>query len=249
MLQNNINVYWASKTHSLTACEPDTAIKDLSARISLMTNGDPNGSIDVKRCPAVIGDLRNTYRVRSPLKYNLKWDGIGYITSSLKSQQFYDENVRIRDIAAGLLTLDFGLHMFFTDAPSLIIEQRHARYSLTSFSKNTSMVEGSFDIGKWIRPLDCAFFINNPNVLLEINHGDPLYYIKFYTDKKIIFHKFMITAEIDSFIKDLHQSRRTSHDIKFEQPSSNGLEKYYYMFQQSMYKKHIIKLIKQNILD
>lgn len=249
LTDHSIVVYWAILDNTFGSTDPDLAYIDLSNRVKAMDNFKPNLTTEIKSCPAVVHHLKNIFRVKSPLKYDICWDGKDSFTSTLRDQEFFNKNVLIRDGNTGFLSFGFCSLVFFTEEDSLILEQRQAFLSFNEFSKNVSVVEGSFDIGKWFRALEFAFFIKEPNKILAIERGDTLYYLKLHTEKKIKFQKFFLTPELINILKEIQNGRihvREDSKLKF---MFTKLEKYYQVFQQSRYKTRIINLIKQNLLD
>jgi hypothetical protein len=251
MFKKNIDVYWASLADvSLDTLDPDSSFLDVIDRIKQMdpANKCPGDSINIARCPSVQEHLKNCFRIRSPLSFNIKWDSrhTPSFVSTMYDQTFFDKNVYLRDVNSGFVSFAFGQMLFVTEEPSLLLEQRHASHSVSNFCKNVSVVEGVFDVGKWFRAVDLAFFINNSNSLIDINRGDTLYYVKFHTKHKINLHKFHLDKEIDSILTNFLNKRHQLHGNNDDQ---NKLEKYYQYFKQSKYKKFMLKKIKQNVIE
>lgn len=254
MFKKTIDVFWTGigpKQHSLgpVTFEPDSALKDLAERVQMMDNYNPHLSTDLKKCPAVTNYLKNTFRIRSPFDYNIRWGGSQSdpaFASTMRDQKFFEDCVCVRDGATGFLSFRFAQMCFVTEEPSLVIEQKHAGYSVSDFTKNVSVLEGAFDIGKWIRTLDLTFFINHPNYLVDIKRGDTLYYIKFHTQHKVNLRKFHLTPEFEDIVDQIVLTQRSSNHKNI---GINKMEKYYNFLKQSKYKKYILKLVKQNVLE
>jgi len=250
-----VTVYWTSVNYPFQCFEPDPAFHDFNKMLLSPTCEDQSfSSTSVKYCPAVTDHLKNVFRIRSPIPYSISWDGKNNFNTNHGSQELFDNLVLVRNSKAGLLSLSLCRYVFFTEEPELILEQRHANYSQTAFNKNISVIEGSFDVGKWFRSLDFAFLINKPDCFLELNSGDALYYVKFHTYKKIKFVKFLFNAEIREIFNSISNIKSYINPCPLKDDTSlsfvySKLERYYQVFQRSMYKKHILKLIKQNILD
>jgi hypothetical protein len=49
------------------------------------------------------------------------------------------------------------------------------------------LIQGTFNIAKWYRPINYAFEIIDDSKPINIKRGDPLFYIRFLTDEKINF--------------------------------------------------------------
>lgn len=241
MFSKPLTVYWCNPYFNITAFEPDTALIDFSERIKMMGDENFHLSSSIKYCPVATSHLLHTFRVKSPTKYNIMWDGKDF-HSQIGTQNLFDRSVIVRNQNAGLLTFQFGGMLMFTEEASLMVEQRQASYSISDFTINTSVLEGAFDIGGWFRSFDCVFFINHQNKYINIEAGDSLYYLKFFTDRKIKFVKFNPAQEIMNIMSNLSESRNPAVRKK-------SLDYYYNLLLRSHYKKHIIKLIKQNILE
>ena len=50
-------------------------------------------------------------------------------------------------------------YIFFTDTKSLEMEVYPAFMESNDFVNKANLIPGVFDIGKWYRPLDCAFHL------------------------------------------------------------------------------------------
>lgn len=244
LFKKTANVYWTSIYFPATSSEPDSALRDLLAVQERLSNEDPIGSAFIK-CPAIKNHLRNTFRVKSPTKIDIKWDGDKLFNTFTHDQKFFDEYIKIRDNRGALVTYRF-YYLFFTEEPSMLVEQRQAQYSFNDFSKNVSLIEGHFDIGKWFRPFDIAFFLKEANRVVTLNRNDTMYYLKFHTEKNIKFIKFNLTSEITKIYDNLTEGIKL---INKEKKGIRNLNLLYDMFQHSRYKKHLLKLIKQNTLN
>ena len=242
-------VYWACQNHQYEAPEPDFAVHDLHDRVIKMSDQFPERSSMILRCPVAVGHLKNTFRVKSPIDYDITWKDSNKFVTTQQDQNFFDNSVFIRDYKTGLLTYKFASYIFFTEEENLDMEIRHANYCNKSHATNTSFLEGSINIGKYFRAIDCAFFINHPDVLVSVNRGDALYYTKFNTTKKVRFKKFLLTPEILNFKNAVVDA------VKFVKPGYpnttilDRLKVYYEIFKTSHYKKLIIKHIKNNLLN
>ena len=247
-MKEEITVYWACTDFGFVAPAIDNAYRDLHSRIKSMDGTNPHISNDVRLCPSSNNYIKNTFRVKSPIDYNITWSGNRFSSSS-KDLEFFERFVLQRDTSAGFVTLSFANYIFFTEEPSLLMEVKNSIYANNSFNNNTTLVEGSMDIGKWYRNTDLTFFINNSNTTVDIKRGDPLFYVKFITDKKIKMQKFDFNPELRYIKDEIFHNRilisESYKDIKL----LDKLEMYYNTFRESQYKSRIIKLIKNNLLE
>jgi hypothetical protein len=74
-----------------------------------------------------------------------------------------------------------------------------------------STIEGEFDIGKWVRPID--FAIETPldkETNISFKRGDPMYAIKFKSDSKV---KLEYDHYEDGLIADTHLSQTSIRQV------------------------------------
>lgn len=100
---------------------------------------------------------------------------------------------------------------------------------------------GSFNISKWFRPINPDYILWENAKSLSVRAGDPAFYIRFLTDRKIILKQFDLDYELYEII-----SQALQHKNFFPKES---LEKLYDRFIKSNRHKKVIKLIKNNILE
>jgi hypothetical protein len=247
-MSDEVIVYWTPVRFPEVTPAIDLAIHDLNNIVGEMSGDLPGRSTSIINCPAITGTLKNTFRVKSNLNYDLTWSDNGF-HSSQKNQEFFNKYVKIRDTKTGLVSIDSLGMLFFTEAPSLIMEVKNATYARNNFRSTSIFTEGSFDIGKWYRPTEISFFFMNKNSTVNICYDDSLYYVKFLTEKKVRLKKYHFTRNLadrlDGFIVNRDNIKDNFKDIKF----INKLQKYYNAFEQSRYKSYILKEIKNNLME
>lgn len=59
---------------------------------------------------------------------------------------------------------------------------------------------GEFDIGSWFRPFNLDYHVPMSTRKLEFKEDDPLFYIEFFTDKKIVFKRYINTPFLCSLM-------------------------------------------------
>lgn len=245
-----IVVYWNNRLFNYEAIEPDYAIKDLHNRVMKIGDPDIHNTKSVLRCPVASLYMKNTFSVKSPIDYSVRWDKENsLVTTEHGDQDLFDQVIFVRDYKTGVISFNFGSNFFFTEEDSLIAEYKSASYASNSLVNNSSFIQGEVDIGRYFRSTDYCCFLNRPEESLEVKRGDSLHYVRFLTDKKIKFKKFNMTSDIKSIIQPITQAvPRTSnrlHNISVW----GKMEQYYDLFKTSQIKKQLIKHIKANILD
>mgnify|MGYP000905272507 CR=1 FL=1 len=98
-----------------------------------------------------------------------------------------------------MFSLEFKYIFYSKD--SVVMEMIPAALDKNDFVSNTNLISGQFDISKWIRPVSPAFEIIDDEKVLTIRRGDPLYYIKFRTDKKVNLVRVKQTEELEKIEK------------------------------------------------
>jgi hypothetical protein len=209
-MNNTVNIYYNAgyfcknynndgvfRHQTLAYFKPEPVLKIIS--------DDRNKKSIFLKCPAFQDFYKNTFLIRSPtdlhisLKRNLHTGDLE-VTEHLHDQRFFDEyfTIRFENLDFPVLSLEFP-HVFYSDE-SINIEQTAADMHNNEFLNNITVINGKFDISKWIRPINFAFEIIDENKPLIIKKGDPLYYIKFLTEKKINFIQFYDYDDITKYI-------------------------------------------------
>ena len=111
-----------------------------------------------------------------------------------------------------------------------------------SFNNATTLVPGTFDIGKYFRTLDCAFHIKEGYDTVSIKEGTPFAYITVLTNKKVQFKQFIATPEI----LNIHEGVLSIKDNRC--PMYRPLNWYYNIFNRKKLKKMLLNKIKGNLV-
>lgn len=231
----SINVYWTLLEETwLGAEEPQPVFKKF-----MNVKGD--NSLDVAhKCPAVQDAMKNTFEIKSTVDYSMKFFD-DKIQSKHHDQKFFEDHVFIRDLKRKNVSF-VHKYIFFTDEKSLLLEgQVFPFLENNEITKRTFFVPGKFDIGKWFRPVEFAFYMKDGYDEFIINENDVYSYVRFFTDKKINFKKFIPTMMIYKFAN-------SSSDLSKFSSSKNSkkLNDYYTKFN---YKKRLLKEIKENLCE
>lgn len=232
-----IDVYWTpvhtGVLSSMRFLEPSPAGTVLSREHSL----EPNH--DFRRCPAYNDYFKNTFGLHIPVDYEINindeqvWTDVG-------DQEMFDGLVTVRSLENRLISLQFS-YMFVAEEP-LEIESFGAHTVQNDFTNNTIMVPGKYDIGKWIRQLDTAFFVKDGVDKLKIPADQVYSFVRFNTDKKINFKRFHYSQELKDLI-DEELAGRWGKGKSFV-----SMPWYYEMLRKSQYRKYMMKFIKNNVL-
>ena len=167
-----------SEWQNVAVQPPELAYKSIAA--------DRENS-DILPCPAIQGYFKNTYLIRSPIDFVLT-PKVNAKTFSIDrfDQKFYIEWVIRRpgdfvNPKRPICTL--GPKLVFVADEDVIIESLPAMMHDSETLRNIRVIPGTYNIHRWMRPLDFTFEILDPSVPLEFKRGDPLFYVRFIDPK------------------------------------------------------------------
>ena len=129
-----------------------------------------------------------------------------------------------------------------TESDNLELSQLPAYLHPNQFTRNSVIIPGTFNIGKWPRPLDVAFYLLDK---IEIKEGEPLYYIKFNTKESINFKRFIVTERYKKYTNDIILASR-----KLERPKIKKLSYFYNLINNApKLKIMMLEEAKSNLLE
>jgi len=137
------------------------------------------------KCPANATFLKNLFVVKSPFDLEIKYFRDEKRVWVSQKQNFVEHMIDPRFIN-NYTEKDYALcsllvsYMFVADEPVWI--EVYPPF-LHGEVKNTRLINGTFDIYNWQRPVDFSFEILNDKKPIKIKEGQPLYYIKFVSKK------------------------------------------------------------------
>ena len=181
---------------------------------------------------------KNTFVIKSPMSSDVRIssDGNQYFTDDTKGIWFVQEDVldnRIR------IDLDFG-YIFFAEE-SVEMSMYPPYLHKTKFMNTATVASGKFNISKWFRALSPSFILWENESTVSIEKDEPLAYLNFETNKKVILKQFELTKEIKSI---MDQSLFYRDMFPF-----TTLNELYNKFTKSNRHKVLLKLIKENITE
>jgi hypothetical protein len=236
-----MKVYWGVLSNNNSVSDlcfekPLTSNRDLLSK-PLATKEPRN---NFKMCPAFRDSVSNMYTLRFPFAYNLMFQN-GGVSSTKLDQQFFDDIVDIRSIEDNMYSLRFG-YFFIAEEP-LEVHITGSYMCENEFTNKTIMFPGKFDIGKWIRPLECTFLVKKGVESISFNQGDAYSHVKFDTNENIELVRFEVTARLlDLVDKEMAAKRHKPNSFLH-------MNWYYNLLKKSKYKKAIMKEVHNNVLE
>jgi hypothetical protein len=147
------------------------------------------------RCPAFTQKIKNTYVLRSPwdLDFTIDKNGV-YSTNELMSK------VNFENMSSRILQVHMP-YIFFAES-SCEATIMHPYLHHNSFTDNGNTVYGQYNIGKWFRPIQAGFILNDKgHYEYNIKRGDIFAYINFETSERLDLEHFHPTNEILSIME------------------------------------------------
>lgn len=232
----SINVYWASCDKNwMFQKKPDSVISKLNS-FNLKT--DQSSIQLMNKCPALSDELFNTYNMYSLYDYELEIDvESNLVKSDCYDQAFFDSYINVRSVKHKLVSYRQGF-IFFTDADDL--EVSFCKFPFleeNEITKRCKIIPGRYNISKWFRTIEMAFFLKDEYNTFKICKDDVMYYTQFHTNQKIKLKQFHYNDKLTEY------ANSCGHAAQF---SLKNLDAYYKMFK---LKKLILKEIKNNLVD
>jgi hypothetical protein len=228
-----ITVYWACLEDEWMAAEEPESVLSSFYKKNLIDDLSPLSRID--KCPSFSSNLKNLYSMKSLYDYSFTVNG-QEIRSSDYNQAFMEEHLITRSIEKRFFSFQ-SKYIYFTDADSLDVTFYEYPYlEDNNITASCTVVAGKFNIGKWFRSTEFAFYLKNSFNTFKITRGEIYSYMRFHTEEKIIFKQFRYTPEFKKFQDD---------GFSLTKLNLGKLENYYLMFKN---KKKILQEIKKNLI-
>ena len=173
--------------------EPESLIKHLQST--------RKGTKHLK-CPAFQDYIKNTFVIKAPFDTEITVNRNKGMIDVVGIPQDYTKFVvnRIDEFTPEnpyVISL-FPAYMFYSN-DDIHIESMPATMETNDSISNTMLIPGTYNISKWIRPVDFSFEVKDDNKKIKIKRGDVLFYVKFRTndDSKIELERTPFTEELN----------------------------------------------------
>lgn len=251
--KDTINIYWSpiqedfDNDWSMLARDPINLFESLKTRKLPNNKNNPNYKTDngltFFQCPSFKSKTQNIYFINNALETEYLYDCTNIDSPKLQlisKTGVNAEIIRVPSISDGP-TLRFKLlNIFFSDEP---IEATFYQpiFHKSEYSKNGSVIPGTFDIGQWFRPYNFEVQLWEKSGTFKIKEDEPLFYVEFNTNKKINLQRFVMNDKLYKYLKSC-----TGHSIQLW-PFISLAERYDH-FKKSQLNNLILKEIKENLL-
>jgi hypothetical protein len=260
MEQNNdtITVYWSTPIYnpkqeswSMIYSEPTPLFSDLRKERS----PEASNKSSVFHCPAMADTFDNLFVVKQAVENTVSFqkDDLIKAEEAVRTGEhpagygmFNDSKLNMWAIRPSSFDNNINIMfnqgwMFYASEP-LIAEFTAPYFPPISPAPGARIAPGKFDVGQWYRPYMLDYHLPLDTKKLEFKEGDPLYYIKFHTTKKVVLKRYVFTEELEHLQKE-HVGA----------PARYGrfmpLAKRYELAKQAKVREQILYHIKQNCVD
>lgn len=228
---------WLNQEHSCLPVSLLSEFKNPKSKVGVSKEWVHSG-VGMMRCPAFVQSISNTFVLRSPINYSFSWDkNTGNFSSDMYSQREFDDFLLLRDAPNGVLSFNRPGYIFCSEKP-LLMEVAHATYHDTDLQKHAIYLGGTFDIGRHFRNTEAALALKD-SCTININEHDPVCYVKFQTTEPVKLVPFFYSNTL-SAIKDQMFAAKA-----YCKPKPLN---FWYDLYNNVYRKRILKEIKNNLL-
>ena len=228
-----MKIYWTSFVEYDL---PDfTLAVDQPTKLLHNIEGDIKNTL-YPRCGAFNEHQKNTFVVRSPLEYSLKifpkeerWES--------PDSQHVENWIVLQDFNNRCVQLKTGILLFSETSVNVTVS--HPFLHHTDYTRHGNILPGTFNISKWIRPIQAAYYFQPASEYsFKVTNDTPLAYISFDTKEKVALEFFQPTETIHRVVQQCLM-------LKHTRARHFSLKEAYSKFEQHRGKRMILNEIKK----
>jgi hypothetical protein len=157
------------------------------------------------KCPAFIDFTKNMYAIKAPLDMHITVDKENnHITVHNLPPEVLNRVIMGRgETAHGVpYTLTTVPRYLFYSTGEVFIESMQAFMEANDSVSNLMLVPGTYDISKWIRPVDFSFEVKDDKKDIHIKKGDVIFYVRFRAkdDSKVELERVEESRELNNVV-------------------------------------------------
>lgn len=189
-----ITIYYGEQSNA-PVLEPSNVFRQF-----LKEQNEDSNMEGLRFCPALRNFFKNTFSIRNIHRWTLIRNGDEFHSDTLDTNTFNRYFV-MRNKKIGLFSMTLP-QLFIVPNKSIEIELIQPSLSKSDINLKTVVIPGKFNPYNHIRPLECPFYFKNTKDKIDCKPDADLFYLKFCTDEKIIFKRFIVNYEFNNFIND-----------------------------------------------
>jgi hypothetical protein len=247
--KDTITVYWTPALFNTNQDAWDMLYPEPKFILSDLAEKYVHGGIMLK-CPAIKNTMKNVISFYSAIDDNFvlpnkQMEEVAFTNSSLEDLSV-NSKIHFRkerkSSMEGHINVGYNMSWLLFADESLEAKFTAPYFPPTSPVKNSFLSIGEFNIGKWFRQFNLDYHIPFDSKEFKVETGDPLVFVEFLTDKKIIMKRFELSPRLQSLMTEAGRS-----------PSRYGegmsLLKRYQMAHSAKIPQMILNEIKKNLVD
>jgi hypothetical protein len=227
-----LTVYWSS------VLDLNNVYKSLN-KIKSQTRVQP---ANLLQCPAVQSGMDNLFMLSLTKDESYEWNVRADVTKGLNGTLDIPRTRYPHFEESDIFYLPYDSTFFCEE--SLQMQATAPWFHKSTFQENGTTVGGIYNIGKWFRPIIMDVCVWGNEGTIHFKAGEPLYYIKFLTDRPVQMVRYNTTSELDLFATTLINDPKRQENKRF-----GTLEKRYEIFEKSEMRQAIIDEIKANLVS
>ena len=217
--------------------EPDSLYKDMIKDRN--PQNDYNNYLD---CPAVIKAMQNTFIVRNPWTTTIAVDyQHGAFLNKDRREDSISEHFSPKPNSRSRTMFNIYHNFLFFCDDDLEVTTLPAYMHTSELQSKCLYIPGTYNISRWLRPVEGAYEMQTPFEELNLRTGDPMYYVKFNTTEAVKLVRFDLTQEL------WNMAQGCVHHKKYQPAKS--LSYLYKLFTHTGMRRLISKRIKENLIN
>ena len=193
---DTITVYWGPAERLPYQSRNNMLHRKPESLLSFI-HGERTPDAQQVRCPAIKDRLDNVFVMKSAINdsFDFNLDEAVAIKDS-HAEHLYDVDSPFRVIKSRVSNLKdyypatYMLSWYFFASEPLMAKFTAPYYPSFSPIKGALLATGEYDIGRWFRPVALDYHIPIDQSHFELHENDPVMFVEFMTDKKVVFKRF-----------------------------------------------------------
>lgn len=231
-MNQSLIVYWSSDL------DLNNVYKSLH-KIKSQTRIQP---ANLLQCPAVQNGMDNLFMLSLIKDESYEWDVEADVTKGLNGIPDIPRTRYQHFENSDIFYLPYESTFFCEE--SIQMQATAPWFHKSTFQEKGTTVGGIYNIGKWYRPIIMDVCVWGNQGTIHFKAGEPLYYIKFLTDRPVQMVRYNNTPALDLFTTTLINDPKRTENKRF-----GTLEKRYEIFEKSEIRQAIIDEIKANLVS
>jgi hypothetical protein len=155
-----------------------------------------------------------------------------------------DSHVRIgksrQNQMEGYVNLEYNMSWFFFAEEDLTMRYSAPYFPAHSPIEGAMLASGSFNIGKWFRPVNLEYYVPVEETMFSFKEDQPMAFVQFETERPIIFKRFILNQKIAKLTTEIVGSDKFGF--------LNNLKDRYKLFAKSSMREVLMSEIKSNVV-